>query len=371
MKTPFWILTFFLSQFCCAQTVFLETFDEGDNSVTGTDNTAGAVNWTTFCPGCVGPGDYFKVLGNELVALDTNVPAAIFTTDPIDITSCTLGLLVSFDLSTVGDLETCADCPIPGTDCVDWVKLEYNIDGLGWTEVMGESCAAGYTVAPGEMIKIGELLSDSSVTTPCLDIGSTLELRFTVVSSLGDEYWYFDNIMVECSSCLLPIEISSFQIFKDNNHQNKIEWISEVERNLDYFELQHSSDGVNFINLTKINAAGNSTTPIHYSYTDQRSFTGPISYYRLKTTDFEGNFTFSTIKSIKNKKNCVLNYANGYLYYNLPDLNEYFELHVYSPNGQFICKYPVKGTGEIVWPYQGFFILEVPNLNYQQKIASY
>lgn len=124
-----------------SQTVFLETFDEADDATTGVDNSGGSVAWTATCPGSIAATDYLKVVSGKLEARDTNSPGASFTSGSIDVTSC-VGLEISFDIEESGDLEDCADCGGTGIICVDWVKLEYNLDGAGWTEVAGSSCVA-------------------------------------------------------------------------------------------------------------------------------------------------------------------------------------------------------------------------------------
>jgi hypothetical protein len=47
--------------------------------------------------------------------------------------------------------------------------------------------------------------------------------------------------------------------------------------------------------------AGNSSSLINYSINDNPQYTG-ISYYRLKQTDFDGQFEYSKIKSINIEK---------------------------------------------------------------------
>lgn len=120
------VLTCALFSFAAqSQTVFLETFDEGDGSTAGTDEVGG-VAWTSVCPACVA-GDWFQEESGKLEAVDSNGPATWETTGDIDISGCAK-FEISFELSEEGTMEAC------GTGCnsVDWVMLEYNIDGSGW-----------------------------------------------------------------------------------------------------------------------------------------------------------------------------------------------------------------------------------------------
>lgn len=53
-----------------------------------------------------------------------------------------------------------------------------------------------------------------------------------------------------------------------------------------------------------INGAGTSTSQLYYEHTDYEVFE-EISYYRLKQTDYDGNFIYSPIISVDNKNNKI------------------------------------------------------------------
>ena len=61
--------------------------------------------------------------------------------------------------------------------------------------------------------------------------------------------------------------------------------------------IEKTKDGVNFEQVKVVDGAGNSTSVINYSAVDNNPFSGN-SYYRLKQTDFDGNFTFSSLQSM-------------------------------------------------------------------------
>lgn len=259
----------------------METFDEADNAITGIDNTAGLVPWNTICPGDLGPS-YFMVLAGVLEAVDTNEPPAEFTTDPIDISSCVLGLIISLDVNSVGDMEGCADCVDPGFDCVDWIKLEYQIDGLGWNEVAGSSCPVGMTSAPGEMIQLGDVVGGPlTITSPCVDFGTLLELIISALATSGTEFWQIDNIQVECSMCLLSVKFDKIQGAINTSGLNEIHWTTMHERGNDYFQVERSLDGFNYVEIAQVDGVGNSVEPIEYSFVDPTHSFDQIVYYRL------------------------------------------------------------------------------------------
>ena len=99
---------------------------------------------------------------------------------------------------------------------------------------------------------------------------------------------------------LLPIVLLQFDATRKKDAV-EVNWVTATEVNNDYFTVQKSSDGFEWITAAIIDGAGNSTTPISYHFTD----TSPLaetSYYRLKQTDYDGTNSFSSIVAVRTKK---------------------------------------------------------------------
>jgi len=96
----------------------------------------------------------------------------------------------------------------------------------------------------------------------------------------------------------LPITLLEFNADLINSQTN-INWATESEINNDYFNVERSSDGVEFKKIAKINGSGNSNQYNKYSTIDKNPLYG-ISYYRLHQVDFNGNSTYSDIRTIYN-----------------------------------------------------------------------
>ncbi len=90
---------------------------------------------------------------------------------------------------------------------------------------------------------------------------------------------------------VLPIELVYFHAH-EIGYGVRFEWETASELNNDYFTIEFSIDAVEFAELTKIDGAGTTTEPHNYRYTDFSSHAG-IIYYRLKQTDYDGNFSYS------------------------------------------------------------------------------
>ena len=179
---------------------------------------------------------------------------------------------------------------------------------------------------------------------------------FTTGFSRGGSYDGFSSFSLCAPSDALPITLLSFS-GKNEGQTNLLEWITASEINNDYFTLERSSDAQNFGFVGKVKGAGNSTSQLHYSFTDDRPYLR--TYYRLKQTDYDGKFSYSDI--------IVLNLvsADGIIIYPNPvtDLlnivysgeeGKSFEIELYNVEGGLIYNtnsYLEKENGSITIPF--------------------
>lgn len=188
------ILLFSGLSFSVSSQVFLEPFDEGNTSTTGTDNSGNAVGWTANCPSCSAGTDWLYVNGGQLEGRDTNGPA-YWTTGVIDISSCN-GFEISFDYSDLGDLEACNSA----CSGADWVGLSYRIDGGAWTAPPNAFFCGGCASSPFVILSGDPDLPGSGAyaSTPITTLGCDLEVRLNIVTKAGSEYIRVDNFTVSC-----------------------------------------------------------------------------------------------------------------------------------------------------------------------------
>ena len=108
----------------------------------------------------------------------------------------------------------------------------------------------------------------------------------------------------------LPVELLYFDATPENNQVNLI-WQTATENNSDYFTVEKSQNGIDFIKVMDVKAAGQSTTKQTYHGTDTQPFEG-VSYYRLKQTDLNGDSKYYSIVGVYMEKNnkSVLFYPN-------------------------------------------------------------
>lgn len=90
----------------------------------------------------------------------------------------------------------------------------------------------------------------------------------------------------------IPVTLLSFNIQKLANRRVKLDWKTASELNSDYFDVERSTDAVNFVNIGRVAAAGISSTPRNYAFIDDQPQAGP-NYYRLKQVDRNTDFVYS------------------------------------------------------------------------------
>ena len=95
----------------------------------------------------------------------------------------------------------------------------------------------------------------------------------------------------------LPIDLISFEAEPQLNNTVECNWQTASEQNNDFFTIERSRNGFDWTAIKEIKGAGNSSTLLSYTSIDSKPYPG-ISYYRLKQTDFDGQFNHSQIRSV-------------------------------------------------------------------------
>ena len=101
------------------------------------------------------------------------------------------------------------------------------------------------------------------------------------------------------SNPILPVTFSYFTGAASNG-SSLLRWQTAQEQNSKVFVVERSTDNKTFVEIGEVNAAGNSSLPTSYSFTDQAP-AGGNNYYRIRETDLDGKFMYSSL--------VILNYS--------------------------------------------------------------
>ena len=154
----------------------------------------------------------------------------------------------------------------------------------------------------------------------------------------------FSVFGVAQSATPLPIELINF-MGEMVGEDNLLTWTTVSEHNNDYFTLERSRNGIDFEEIAIIDGAGNSTTHLNYQEFDYNPYQG-INYYRLKQTDFDGQYSYSqTIALNRSLDQTILselfpNPANSSVNFDLTTIRKgTVSVVIYDNAGRLVAQY--------------------------------
>lgn len=133
--------------------------------------------------------------------------------------------------------------------------------------------------------------SDFNNTTP-----GTYELMFVGEEDCMSEYK--EGLPNTEKGHLLPIELTLLYAVCNENNEVELRWQTASETHNDYFTILRSFDGIHFEELDIVWGAGTTTEFHNYEYIDKDDNDG-IVYYKLRQTDYNGEYTESKIIAVQ------------------------------------------------------------------------
>lgn len=155
----------------------------------------------------------------------------------------------------------------------------------------------------------------------------------------------FDFSIKAKAVAALPVDLIAFNAENYRNFKVKLAWKTAKELNNDYFSIERSDTGKNWMEIGQIAGAGTIDSEQSYLFYDENPLEG-LNYYRLKQLDFDGAFTYSPIElvwlNIKDKVTKV--YPNPVA--NMLNIDaaskSVVAVNVYNESGQFLNSYHAK-----------------------------
>ena len=96
----------------------------------------------------------------------------------------------------------------------------------------------------------------------------------------------------------VPVNFVWFTANKLHEKQALLNWKTAQEINSAFFLVERSNDALIFNAIGSVQAAGNSSLGIEYSFTDLQPASG-LNYYRLKQVDLDGRFIYTPTRVIR------------------------------------------------------------------------
>jgi hypothetical protein len=187
-------------------------------------------------------------------------------------------------------------------------RLNLNIEAIPWPVDAGINA----DVIGGDTYSIGTIVnspnaalisSNTWASDPVTSISSSVPVTVTpnetttyTLTSVANGCSYSDEITLTVIG-LLPVELISFEVNCIEENSKEITWSTASERNSAYFTIEKSNDGINWNEINKVQAAGNSTSILQYSTIDN-VIDDKTVYYRLNQVDTDGENKLYDAKSI-------------------------------------------------------------------------
>ncbi len=163
----------------------------------------------------------------------------------------------------------------------------------------------------------------------------------------------------------LPVELTSFTA-RPFGQVVQLDWKTASEVNNDFFAIERSQNAEVWNTLTTVNGSGTTSQAIQYQFLDTQPLNG-ISFYRLRQTDFDGQYAHSTIQRVEFKglRNVVAfpNPSSGIFHLSGID-DDHFTFMVFNNLGQLIERGTVLGSDNAIDLSDapaGIYILRVSN----------
>ncbi len=201
------------------------------------------------------------------------------------------------------------------TECVNTQSGDTDADFLGGFRVGASD--------PNAMVSIGSILhsfcleyTDISVLTGAqicvgdvfFGVESTYRIFLGSNPSTAEEATTDDGTLILNPGCItlgsgnisclaiLPVTWASFEAEKQGQMAD-LDWVTATELHTDHFVVERSTDGRTFEEIGAVAGAGTSYDERAYGFMDTKPARG-TNYYRIKQVDTDGNFEYSTIRSL-------------------------------------------------------------------------
>ena len=111
--------------------------------------------------------------------------------------------------------------------------------------------------------------------------------------------WFKQFSLIPQALVTLPLNLIQFNAAL-NKSKVDLKWITASEKNVSHFEVERSTDGINYSEAALVFAYGNTTENKTYTFSnDISNVQNSIIYYRLRSVDDDGKSTLSEVRIIR------------------------------------------------------------------------
>ncbi len=190
---------------------------------------------------------------------------------------------------TVTNKGECSDNGTPEDNTDDYYIADVTVAYTGVAPQSGSLNLLGAGVVGGNTFS-STPFSNSSITITDVHLkANSNDVEITAQFGTNSDCPYTETVIgsqLEPCSNAMPINLLSFDAIAENNKVN-VNWATAMEENNNYFVIEWSTDGIDFVELEEVNSCGDSRERVEYSYSHIHPVAG-YNYYRLVQYDKDG-----------------------------------------------------------------------------------
>ncbi len=137
-------------------------------------------------------------------------------------------------------------------------------------------------------------LSESSYTT---SFGTINSISYAEYDGLQGFSGGGAGVRVSPGGYALPVEMIYLRAIAMDNSYIRLDWVTASETDNDGFEVERSTNGVDFEKIGFVKGQNNSSAETQYVFDDRNASPNAVYYYRLKQIDNDGDYDMTTIVS--------------------------------------------------------------------------
>ncbi|WP_436515638.1 T9SS type A sorting domain-containing protein [Ekhidna sp. To15] len=154
----------------------------------------------------------------------------------------------------------------------------------------------------------------------------------------------------------LPVELISFEATALDD-MVRLDWATATEINNDFFSVERSGNGEDWVTIASVKGNGNSNQARDYHAIDRKPVQG-LSYYRLKQTDYDGEYSHSEIRTVDLSSSLEVLFAtpnpsDGLFTINRKVIDD-ANVRVFDRQGKQIDNYGISRQSKLVLDLSGF-----------------
>lgn len=190
------------------------------------------------------------------------------------------------------------------------------------------------------------------------DAGGTASGNVTTTGSIAsNSISSFSPFTLGYKSFPIPLKLLSFTVERRSG-TSYLKWTTENEENVSHFDVQRSYEGTLYSTIGNVTASNTSGTQYYY-FNDNSPLQG-IAYYRIRSVDMDGKFSYSKIAVVsefdmQSSGLAVLNPVHTAItILNKTGREGSYNYQVFTSGGQLICR------GNVTMGINGGALLPLP-----------